>query len=131
MIVDTSAVVAVINREDDWARYATALREAGASLMSAATCVELGIVVDRLGDPSVSRRLDRRLAAWNVDAVPLTPAQARLARAAHVDFGRGRGPAAALNLGDCYAYASATERDEPLLFTGDDFTHTDVRSALA
>lgn len=64
MIVDSSAVVAVLNQEDGWRDFDTALREANHPQMSAATYVELGIVVDRLGDPSVSRRLDRLLDSW-------------------------------------------------------------------
>ena len=78
MIVDSSAVVAVLNQEDGWRDFDTALREANHPQMSAATYVELGIVVDRLGDPSVSRRLDRLLDR-GVEVVPLTAAQARTA----------------------------------------------------
>jgi ribonuclease VapC len=129
MIVDSSAVVAVLNQEDGWRDFDTALREANHPQMSAATYVELGIVVDRLGDPSVSRRLDRLLDSWGVEVVPLTAAQARTARAAHRDYGRGSGHSAKLNLGDCFAYALAYETGQQLLFKGDDFGHTDIEPA--
>lgn len=129
MIVDTSAVIAVLNREDDWHEFDQALRNARHPVMSAATYVELGIMVDRLRDPSVSRRLDRLLDAWGIDVVPLTASQARIAREAHRDYGRGSGHAARLNLGDCYAYALASDTGQPLLFKGDDFTHTDISPA--
>lgn len=130
MIVDTSAVIAVLNQEDDWREFDAALRSASHPRMSAATYVELGLVVDRLRDPSVSRRLDRLLDAWGIEVVPLTVEQARAARAAHRDFGRGSGHAARLNLGDCFAYALASDTGEPLLFKGDDFGHTDIEQAL-
>lgn len=128
MIVDTSAVVAVVNGEDGWEDFAAALR-AGPCRMSAATYLELGIVVDRLGDPAISRRLDRLLAAWDVELVPLSAEQARIARAAYADFGRGSGHRAGLNLGDCFAYALASATGESLLFRGDDFGLTDIPSA--
>jgi len=68
--------------------------------------------------------------ASNIEIVPFTEAQARIARAAHKDFGRRSGHPAQLNFGDCFAYALAVDRDEPLLYKGDDFGHTDVRNAL-
>ncbi|MBK6763009.1 MAG: type II toxin-antitoxin system VapC family toxin [Micrococcales bacterium] len=130
MIVDTSAVVAILTREPGWETLATALRAANGASMSAGTYVELGIVVDRLDDPSISRRLDRLLAAWNVAVVPLTPEQAAIARAAYADYGRGSGHPARLNLGDCFAYALASETGRPLLFKGSDFEHTDLAPAV-
>lgn len=130
MIVDSSAVVAVLNRESGWRAFDRTLREASGAQMSAATYVELGIVVDDLHDPSISRRLDRLLAAWGVDVVPLTVTQAQLARAAYRDYGRGSGHPARLNLGDCFAYALAADSGLPLLFKGDDFGHTDIPPAL-
>lgn len=130
MIVDTSAVVAVLNQEEGWRDIDAVLRQASNPQMSAATYVELGIVVDKLGDPSISRRLDRLLAAWGIDVVALTEAQARTARAAHRDYGRGSGHRARLNLGDCFAYALAADTGQSLLFKGDDFGHTDLEPAL-
>lgn len=130
MIVDTSAVIAVLNQEDDWRDFDRALRDASHPTMCAATHLELGIVVDQLHDPSVSRRLDRLLDAWGVEVVPLTASQARTGRAAYRDYGRGSGHRARLNLGDCYSYALAADTGQPLLFKGDDFGHTDIQSAL-
>ena len=130
MIVDSSAVIAVLNQEEGWQDIDAALRQASRPQMSAATYVELGIVVDRLADPSVSRRLDRLLTAWGIEMVPLTEAQARTARAAHRDYGRGSGHPARLNLGDCLAYALAAATGQSLLYKGDDFGHTDIESAL-
>ncbi len=130
MIVDSSAVVAVLNEEDGWRDFDTALREADHPKLSAVTYVELGIVVDRLDDPSVLRRLDRLLDAWGIEVVPLTAAQARSAREAHRDYGRGSGHSAKLDLGDCFTYALAFETGQPLLFKGDDFGQTDIEPAL-
>lgn len=130
MIVDSSAVIAVLNQEAGWQDIDAALRQASRPQMSAATYVELGIVVDRLADPSVSRRLDRLLTAWGIEVVPLTEAQARTARAAHRDYGRGSGHPARLNLGDCFAYALAADTGQALLYKGEDFGHTDIESAL-
>lgn len=130
MIVDSSAVIAVLTQEDGWRDIDAALRASPDAQMSAATYVELGIVVDRLGNPSVSRRLDRLLDAWGIEVIALTAVHARAARAAHRDYGRGTGHPARLNLGDCFAYALAAETGQPLLFTGDDFSHTDLESAL-
>lgn len=128
MIVDTSAVLAILNSEPGWQELDAALRAASAPIMSAATYVELGIVVDRRGEPTISRRLDQLLAAWGIAVVPVTAEQARIARSAYADYGRGH--AAALNFGDCFSYALATDTGQPLLFTGNDFVHTDVVPAL-
>ena len=98
--------------------------------MSAVNFVEVAIVIDRRGDPVVSRRLDDLIREASITIEPVTVAQAHLARAAHRDFGRGSGHRARLNLGDCFAYALARTTGEPLLHKGDDFGHTDVRSAL-
>jgi ribonuclease VapC len=78
----------------------------------------------------VSNRFDALLAQLDVRVVPFTPSQATIARQAYRDFGRGSGHPAKLNFGDCFAYALAIDTDEPLLFKGDDFHHTDVRVAL-
>lgn len=131
MIVDTSAVVAILNTEDDWHLYDRALRTATQAQMSSATYVELGVVIDSRGNPATSRMLDRVLQRWAVQVTALTPAQAVIARHAYRDFGRGSGHPARLNLGDCFSYALAADTGLPLLFKGDDFTHTDVTSALA
>ncbi|PWJ26873.1 ribonuclease VapC [Branchiibius hedensis] len=129
MIVDTSALVAVLKAEAGWERIVATVEAAPSLLMSAATYVELGIVVDRRGGSAGTRRADNLLRSWRVEVTDVTVRQANIARAAYRDFGKGTGHPAQLNFGDCFAYALAVERDEPLLFVGDDFSHTDVRVA--
>jgi len=97
--------------------------------LSAANFVEVGAVIDGAGDPVASRRYDDLLRAARVTIIPVTETQARLARQAYRDFGKGSGHPARLNFGDCFAYALAKELSEPLLFKGDDFMHTDVIAA--
>ncbi|MCD2197000.1 type II toxin-antitoxin system VapC family toxin [Actinomycetospora endophytica] len=130
MIVDSSAVIAVLRTEDDAHSYHDTLLRAGGGRISAANYVETALVVDGRGDPVMSHELDRYLSTMRVEVVALTPEQARLARAAHRDYGRGSGHRARLNLGDCFAYALAKDLDEPLLYKGDDFVHTDVIAAV-
>lgn len=130
MIVDTSALVAILRGEADAARFIDALASDGSPRLSAATLVETAVVVDAVGDPVLSRRLDELVDAAGVRVEPLTEEQARVARQAYRDFGKGSGHPAGLNLGDCFSYALASVRGEPLLFKGDDFTHTDLASAL-
>jgi ribonuclease VapC len=130
VIVDTSALVAILRAEPDAAVYADALAGAGSASMSAGTYVELGAVVDGVRDPVVSRRLDELLDRAGIRIEPLTAEQARIARRAYQDFGRGSGHPARLNFGDCLSYGLAQDRGEPLLFKGDDFPHTDVTPAV-
>lgn len=129
MIVDTSAIVAVLRNEPEAGSFIDALVQADRCRMSAATYVEASIVVDANRDPVLSRRFDDLLATVGVQIEPLTAEQAVLARQAHVDFGKGSGHPAKLNLGDCFAYALARATGEPLLFKGDDFSATDLSSA--
>jgi len=126
VIVDSSAVIAILRKEPDAARYAEALAAAHHPAMSAVNFVEAAVVVDAARDPVASRRFDELLRASRIDVVPVTAEQATLARRAYQDFGRGSGSPARLNFGDCFAYALAAVRREPLLFKGDDFTHTDL-----
>ncbi|MGE9783446.1 type II toxin-antitoxin system VapC family toxin [Janibacter sp. G368] len=126
MIVDTSAIMAIILGEPEADRLLRAMGDATVVEMSAATYVECGIVIDRRSPPATRRRFDQLLDALEVQVVALTPEQAVVAREAHRDFGRGSGTPAGLNLGDCFAYALATDRSDALLFKGDDFAATDV-----
>lgn len=131
MILDTSALVAILRDEPDAAMYARAVAQSNVRRLSAANFVETAAVMDGSRDPIASRRFDELLREAEVRIEPVTEIQARLAREAYRDFGRGSGHAAKLNLGDCFAYALAIDRGEPLLFKGEDFTHTDVSSALS
>ena len=97
--------------------------------MSAATWLETSIVVDGRRNPVLSRKFDRFLAELDITIEPVTVEHAQIAREAYRDFGRGSGHPAKLNFGDCFSYALAKATGEPLLFKGDDFSHTDVRTA--
>ncbi|MCW4602958.1 type II toxin-antitoxin system VapC family toxin [Janibacter hoylei] len=129
MIVDTSAIMAIILGEPEADRLLRAMGDATVVEMSAATYVECGIVIDRRSAPATRRRFDQLLDALDVQVVALTPEQAVVAREAHRDFGRGSGSPTGLNLGDCCAYALATDRRDELLFKGDDFAATDIAVA--
>lgn len=129
MIVETSAVVAIVLGEPDAERFVDALALPAARLISAANVVEAGIVVEARQGPDAARDLALLLEASAVVVEPVDAEQARLAVDAWRRFGKGRHPAG-LNLGDCFAYALARYRGEPLLFKGDDFAQTDVASVL-
>ena len=129
MIIDTSALVAILRDEPDAERFAAAIEAAGPARISAMTYVELGAVIDRARDPVASRRVDELLDVAGIVIEPVTVEQARVAREAYRDFGKGSGHPAGLNLGDCFSYALAKTSGEPLLFKGSDFTETDIRSA--
>lgn len=130
MIVDTSVIIAILRDEDDADRYTEALLCTAGSKMSAAGYLEAAIVIDRVGDPVLSRRFDELLDGLGVEVVPVSAEHAYTARTAYRDFGKGSGHPAGLNFGDCFSYALAITSGEPLLFKGADFVHTDVRPAL-
>jgi ribonuclease VapC len=130
VIVDTSALLAIAFGEPDAAVFAAALERSSRSSISAATLLEACIVIDRRDDPIASRLFDDLVREARLIVEPFTEAQARIARDAYRDFGKGSRQPAGLNFGDCLAYALAKDTGEPLLYKGDDFAHTDVRSAL-
>ncbi|MCL2788287.1 MAG: type II toxin-antitoxin system VapC family toxin [Micrococcales bacterium] len=130
MIVDSSAIVAILKGEPDSEALLSALGQAPVLKMSTATYVELHAVVGTRGDPSQSRRVDAMLKRLGIRLVPFDNEQAIIAKDAYRDFGKGSGHPARLNLGDSFSYALAAQTAEPLLFVGDDFTHTDLRPAL-
>jgi ribonuclease VapC len=130
MILDTSAVTAILRDEPEAPVFAKTVEGATYRRISAVNYVEAAAVIDGSRDPIASRRLDDLLREAQVAIEPVTEAQARIARQAYRDFGRGSGHPAKLNFGDCFAYALAKTRREPLLFKGDDFTLTDVTRAL-
>ncbi len=128
MIVDSSTIIAILRDEPDAAAMAEALQEAPIRRISAVTYVETAVVADNDRNPLLSRRFDGLVREAQILVEPVTARQAELARQAYLDFGKGRHKAG-LNLGDCFAYALAKEMDEPLLFKGDDFCHTDIEAA--
>jgi ribonuclease VapC len=130
VIVDTSALVAILKLENDAEMYVDALTQADELHLSAANYLETSIVIDSQQDPVASRQVDNFITKAGIEIAPVTAAHAKIARAAYRDFGRGSGHPAKLNFGDCFAYALATALGEPLLFKGDDFIHTDVTPAL-
>lgn len=128
MIVDTSAVIAVLRNESDAIVIGEALQRSPICRLSAVTYVETGVVTDSNRDPVLSRRLDDLIRDVRMRIEPVTVQQAQIARQAYRDFGKGR-HTGGLNFGDCFAYALAKDLDEPLLFKGADFTHTDIEVA--
>jgi ribonuclease VapC len=127
MIVDSSAIVAMLRREPEARDMLAVLTQEGSGSISAANYFEAAIVVDGKRDPVVSSKLDVLLHRLNVEIAPVTPSQAKLARQAYRDFGKGSGHKAQLNFGDCFAYALAAESGQPLLYKGDDFAHAGMR----
>jgi len=131
MIVDTSALIAILRDEPDARIYANAIEGAKSRRISAANFVETAIVIDGSREPVASRRFDDLCREAQLIVEPVTEAQARIAREAYRDFGRGSGHRARLNFGDCFAYALAKATGEPLLFKGGDFAHTDIAVAVS
>jgi ribonuclease VapC len=125
VILDSSAVVAILRDEPDAPEMAEAMDRARNYRISAVSYVEAAIVIDGSRDPVSSRRFDDFFREAQIGIEPVTRLQARIAREAYRDFGKGR-HRAGLNFGDCFAYALAKVTGEPLLFKGDDFRHTDV-----
>lgn len=130
MIVDSSAIVAILLEEPHGDRCLDLLTTNPGARMSAATYLETSIVVDSRQWPDTPDPLDFTLNRAGIIVVPFTPEQARLARRAYQRYGKGSGHRARLNFGDCFAYALSVHSGEPLLFVGEDFTHTDVLPAL-
>ena len=129
MIVDSSAIVAILKQEPDWREFLATLDAADDISISAGTYFEISIVIGRLNDPIMNRQIDELMEEFDISIEPFTAEQAQIARQAYRDYGRGSGHPANLNFGDCFAYALARVKREPLLYKGDDFVHTDVRLA--
>jgi ribonuclease VapC len=128
MIIDTSAIIAILFDEEDARIYAEAITRADSCRISAATFVETAIVVEAQTKNSGSRQLDAFLRRAGIAIEPVTEEQAHIARQAFIDFGKGRHPAD-LNYGDCFSYALSRATREPLLFKGKDFAKTDLIAA--
>ena len=125
MVIDTSALVAILSLEPEAARLAQAIEADPTRLISAATLLEAGIVMEARLGAAGGKELDLLVAKAGVVVEPLTADQASIAREAWRRFGKGR-HAAALNFGDCCSYALARATGEPLLFKGTDFANTDI-----
>jgi ribonuclease VapC len=126
MIIDTSALIVILRDEVEARAFATAIADADRCRLSAANYLEAALVIDGSRNPIASRRFDDLLREAEIVIEPVTEQQAKVAREAYRDFGRGSGHRAGLNFGDCFAYALAKTSREPLLFKGDDFVHTGI-----
>lgn len=126
MIVDTSALIAILRDEPEAAFCALAIESAQRRRISAANLLEAAVVIDGGRDLIASRRFDDLVREAALIVEPVTEAHVKIAREAYRDFGKGSGHPAKLNFGDCFAYALAKATGEPLLFKGNDFTHTDI-----
>ena len=129
MVIDTSALVAILLREPDADRFSRAIAEASVRLISAVTRVELSFVVESRKREAGPADIVRALRDSKIDIAVVTPEQADIAIQAFRRFGRGR-HRAALNIGDCFSYALAKATGLPLLFKVDDFAQTDIPPAL-
>jgi ribonuclease VapC len=130
MVIDTSAALAILLGEVEAKAFAEAVDGDPMRIMSAVSVLETSIVVETRKGPVGGRELDLLLHRGRIDVVPFNPHQLELARDAYRRFGKGYHPAA-LNFGDCCAYALAAASGEPLLFKGNDFTQTDIPNALS
>lgn len=130
MVIDTSALVAIVREEPGHLVLKSALEDSDQNVMSAGSFVELAVVAQRTLSTADAARAQRLVDDYDIEIEPVDAEHARIAAQGHGRFGRGSGHPALLNFGDCFSYALAIARDEPLLFVGDDFNHTDVRVAL-
>ncbi len=130
MIVDSSAILAILFGESEEADFRMAIEQASIARMSAANWLETSLRVDSRNSPLASHVLDDFMAFAGIEIIPVSFAQAKTARQAFRVYGKGMGHPAKLNFGDCFAYALARETGEPLLYKGNDFRHTDIDAAL-
>lgn len=130
MVIDTSALVAILLQEDGAADFTRTIKLARTRALSAVSRVELAFVMENRKPEGGRKGVEAVLVEAQIEVAAITPAQAEIAVQAFRRFGKGRHPAG-LNLGDCFSYALAKALNEPLLFKGDDFAKTDVVSALA
>jgi ribonuclease VapC len=129
VIIDTSALIAILWDEPERSAFNKAIAQAGTRQMSAATFVEASIVIEASRGYEGLRDFDLFVAAAGIGLAPVDPEQAQIAREAFRKYGKGRNPAG-LNYGDCFSYALAKVTGLPLLFKGDDFSQTDIQSAV-
>jgi ribonuclease VapC len=132
IVIDSSAVIAIFRQEDDAAQYAQHIVDDDDPVMSAANIVEISIVLrglKKISPDRAERWLDDFIETAGIRIEPVTREQSQAARSAHLRFGNGTGHAAALNYGDCFAYALAKAMEAPLLCKGNDFRLTDIAIA--
>jgi ribonuclease VapC len=129
MIVDSSALIAILRAEPEADAFAKAIAASRDRRVSVVNLVEAAVVIDGSRDPIASRRFDELVLEAELQIEPVTEAHAHIAREAYRDFGKGSGHRASLNFGDCFAYALAKAKQEPILCKGEDFKHTDLTLA--
>jgi ribonuclease VapC len=129
MVIDTSAVVAILLNEPGCERFTRALNEAPYLAISAASVLEISLVIDSRFGARAAGMLDRWLESAPVEIVAVTPKQVTIAREGFRQFGKGKHPAA-LNFGDCFSYSLAKASGDRLLYQGSDFSQTDILPAL-
>ncbi len=130
MIIDSSALVAIVRAEPDSQRCIDRLLQSSSRHISAANLLETYLVIDGQRNPTLSTKLDTIITVLRLVIVPVDRVHVEIAREAFRLFGKGSGQGARLNFGDCFAYALAKFRNEPLLYIGNDFSQTDITSAL-
>jgi ribonuclease VapC len=130
IVVDASALLAILEGEPDAAKYAEALADADSPLISVATLIEAGIVMMNRHGPKAVAKLHALIQEAGIEVENVTPRHARIAIDAFALYGKGRQHKAGLNYGDCFVYALAKAMGLPLLFKGNDFPHTDLTPAL-
>lgn len=129
MIVDTSVIIALLREEPEARSFTALMARAGSLRMSSGTRVEINVVTARNAPHLTPVRIERTITRLGIGLVPVSARQVAIADEGYRRFGKGSGHAAKLNFGDCFAYALAKELNEPLLFKGEDFIHTDVEPA--
>jgi len=130
MVIDSSALIALLLAEPETAEFVAAIAAASNRLAGAPSYLETAIVISARSGPEAQEKLDRLLADLSVTIVPFTRDQAVLAIAAYQRYGKGGGHPAGLNFGDCFTYALAKVTGEPVLFKGNDFSQTDLETAI-
>ena len=131
MVIDSSALIAILTDEPDAALFAETIARATSRHTSTATLLETAIVIESRHGETGGAKLDELIREANVQIEPVTADQVNIARTAFRSYGKGRGHPAGLNFGDVFSYALAKTLDEPLLFKGDDFSKTDIKIVLS
>ena len=131
MIIDTSAIMSILLEEPDAPVFARAMATGGMLRISAGTLIELTAVIVRRAPHLKDIEPERAMATFRIEIVPVSAIQTSIAQTAYRTYGRGTGHAAGLNFGDCFAYTLSKQTGEPLLFKGNDFTHTDIIAAIS